>query len=68
MWNLIHRGTGIFAYRLEEEDKLNQHFDIDAAAAGCRRAERNESSLILSEAHECETDRCAANATVCMEF
>lgn len=53
---------------LEEEDKLNQHFDIDAAAAGCWRAEQNESSLNLSEAHKCETDRCAANATICMEF
>lgn len=26
---------------LEEEDKLNQHFDIDAAAAGCWRSRMN---------------------------
>lgn len=26
---------------LEEEDKLNQHFDIDAAAAGCWRGRMN---------------------------
>lgn len=52
---------------LEEEDKLNQHFDIDAAAAGCWRS-RYESSVIAG-AHKCETDRRrAANATICMEF
>lgn len=68
VWNLIRRVAGIFAYRWEEEDKLNQHFDVDASAAGCWRAEQNESSLNLSEAHKCETDRCAANAATCMEF